>query len=109
MKVIFAYVARESVAAIVDAIRALHRRPVSVVEVRAALWPVAGDSRLHLPQLGGPSVPDAKLEVLCDEDDVAALVDVIHRVVHGRLTSANGVYVMSVDSRGVSALGTPTP
>ena len=45
MKAIFAYIARDSVAAVVDAVRSLRLRDVSVVEIRAALWPVVGDER----------------------------------------------------------------
>ncbi len=107
MKAIFAYIARDSVAAVVDALRVLKLRDVSVVEIRAALWPVVGEERFHLPQLGSASVADAKLEILCDDSAVTAVVDAIHRIVHGRTLGNGCVYVMHVEA--VRRTGSPTP
>lgn len=107
MKAIFAYIARDSVAAVVDAVRSLRLRDISVVEIRAALWPVVGDDRFHLPQLGGASVADAKLEILCEDADVPVVVGAIHRVVHGRNLGNGSVYVLPVDAVRAAVAGDP--
>lgn len=109
MKAIFAYIARDSVAAVVDAVRSLRLRDVSVVEIRAALWPVVGDERFHLPQLGGASVADAKLEILCEDAELAVVVEAIHRVVHGRNLGNGSVYVVPVEAVRAAAPGGPPP
>jgi nitrogen regulatory protein PII len=109
MKAIFAYIARDSVAAVVDAVRSLRLRDVSVVEIRAALWPVVGDERFHLPQLGGASVADAKLEILCEDAELSAVVNAIHRVVHGRNLGNGSVYVLPVDVLRAAVPGEPPP
>lgn len=109
MKAIFVYIARDSVAAVVDAVRSLRLRDVSVMEIRAALWPVVGDERFRLPQLGGASVADAKLEILCEDAELPAAVSAIHRVVHGRNLSNGSVYVLPVDVLRAAAPGQPPP
>ncbi len=109
MKAIFAYITRDSVAAVVDAVRSLRLRDISVVEIRAALWPVVGDDRFHLPQLGGASVADAKLEILCDDAELSRIVGAIHRVVHGRNLGNGSVYVLPVEAVRAAAPDDPLP
>jgi nitrogen regulatory protein PII len=109
MKVIFAYIARDGVAAVVDAVRSLRLRDVSVVQIRAALWPAVGDERFHLPQLGGSTVADAKLEILCEDAEHSAVVNAIHRVVHGRNLGNGSVYVLPVDVLRAAVPSVPPP
>lgn len=96
MKAVFAYIVRDGVAAVVDLLRQQNVRCLSVVEVRARLWPAATGERLHMPELSGVSVADAKLEIVCEDDVLPAVLKIIGRIVHNRALGTGGVFVMDV-------------
>ena len=96
MKVVFAYVARDSVAMVVDLLRVQKLRCVSVVELRAQLWPMAAKERFHLPELAGGSVADAKLEIVCDEDVLPGVLAALQGSLHHKALGTGGVFVTDV-------------
>jgi nitrogen regulatory protein PII len=103
MKVVFAYIARDSVAMVVDLLRMQKLRCLSVVELRAQLWPMAAKERFHLPELAGGSVADAKLEIVCDDDVLPGVIEAVSGVVnHGGL-GTGGVFVAEVTAVPIAA------
>ncbi len=98
MKAVFAYLNSESIEGIVAALRGAGMTQLTVVSVSGSLWPMTPSSRAHLPQLGGSTFGDVKLEVICQDTDVARVVDVI-RAHAGSLNDGTArAYVLPLDA-----------
>lgn len=98
MKAVFAYLEGSCVKDIVAVLRRTGVSPISVVSTHAALWPMTTHARAHLPQLGGQTYADVKLEVICEDADVDRVLTTI-RAHTSSIYDGNGcAFVMSLDS-----------
>ena len=98
MKAVFAYLNGDCVADIVAVLRIAGLTQLTVVTVGASLWPMTAAARAHLPQLGGPTFADVKLEVICPDTDVPRVIDAIraHAAAYHEGTAC--AYVVPLDA-----------
>lgn len=98
MKAVFAYLNRESVDGIVAALRRAGMTQLTVVSVGASLWPMTASARAHLPQMGGQTFADVKFEVICQDTEVAVVVDTIRAHVGTTHDGTACAYVLPLDA-----------
>lgn len=96
MKAILAVVARDSVAAAVDATRSLRLRSAGVVKICPGLQPIAGCAPFQFPQRGIARIAEARREVFGKHAQLLAIA-AIHRVVGGCSLRSGGVPASRVE------------
>jgi nitrogen regulatory protein P-II 1 len=107
MKEIKAYVHAHRIASVIAALKASNawggavagaRHNLTVYVVKGSLLPVDARERVFSVELGDEVVNEYKLELLCEDEHVVELVDVIRREARTGQATAGWIYVTEVVS-----------
>lgn len=107
MKEIKAFVHKNRVSAVIEAIKAANipseghsddARNINVATVRSLLKAVDAPEQRYSVDLAEPIIEEYKLEFLCEDSDVDRLVQVVEMAGRTGQAEAGWVYVTSVDS-----------